>query len=1148
YYVRSLSGKTVKEEIFTNLKQIELTLPFGKYEFQVEIGGVYSIPLTALIQKNNTVLPIYINYLERYLQFEIISDIDEPIVGAEITAKLVRSKYIIEHIYTNTSDANGYASLIVPNGTYIIDVSYNEYDTTFDYTTKDTNNIEVILVNRHPQIHVFEPENNSIILGSETVTLNATVSKGYSLYYYLDNNPSTTKEYLLASKNSLAPPQITLSLTQGYHTVTFFAINSQYDGNKSINYAEKTISFILIDTIDPNTLFPSVINGSQLEPSQLLVLNSSLYFTNALEYRWDNEKWRIVTNKSIVSPSSLGIHKLSIKTTVEMNVYTWKFLFVVVNNSDVGGLKDLSEKLILKSGDNLSCWYNNSVTSVFYHWNDKEEYKLNSSNQINIPPLADGHHNFTVSFLLYNGNWVNKTYSFVIDNTAPSIFLNFENGTTIDFSQELYVSSNEELAEVRVAWDNYSFSLLYDNVIPPITTNGWHTLRIIAKDYGGNINETQFIFNVSNTSDIGMDFFLAYEYSDLVNQSYIFLDLFKSETINSVSYTISGPINQEGIYKYPNKIYLLPGSYTLEVTCWDNNGHNRTRQWQFEIANGFNSNVITTETFGNSSFNWIYLPSFDYYLPLSNTSIFFCDGFYTLVFEDSLDNSTGMTTLLIDTQPPSLTLLSPHKGEHELNVSLDIETDAALVYIELDQQLNFNFTDTIFMSFNESGTHTLDFTLTDSYGNVAKTSYTFTVGMEYRSVKFNFTSLNLNVTEPLANLTVSIYTYLNKTISYLTTDENGIINCYMLPGTFELSFSYLSESYSYLLDNEQQDYFHLTVGTSEVTFQIIDEFTMQPIKGEKFVIRNLNGERIIYTSTDNSGITKVSLPVGDYYCQFYRKNGVVLKYIQVYTANQNLTLNIPSLEQLFTISFQYENGTKAYNLQVQMSTNTGINLDTNTGIDAKITFISSNGIANITVILSENYQLTFQRYLISDNNNLVIIIPSNTTSQWQNMPFQPLGGDFAILITLSLNYFDHYLKGSLLLTYTLIYTEVALIVLVVVTNLHTILRNVFVESRRETTILKLIGGSFSYLISTVFTRLAVTAILGGIIGYGIGSLMLRFLAARNQTVFFGHTFSISDDWRIFLICISIVLIASFVSSLLIGYKEYQSQKATLARK
>ncbi|GAH81642.1 unnamed protein product, partial [marine sediment metagenome] len=174
------------------------------------------------------------------------------------------------------------------------------------------------------------------------------------------------------------------------------------------------------------------------------------------------------------------------------------------------------------------------------------------------------------------------------------------------------------------------------------------------------------------------------------------------------------------------------------------------------------------------------------------------------------------------------------------------------------------------------------------------------------------------------------------------------------------------------------------------------------------------------------------------------------------------------------------------------------------------------GIVSISYVQLDGNLVTLTRSFEPGRKVITITVKSETESQWLKIPFRPISG-FTFIVSVALEYMDYYLKGSLLFTYTLAYTEIILILFIVIVNMYSILQNVYKESKRETRILRMIGGTTTNALTTVFSRLGLVAVVTSFIGYALGLTIIKILASANQTVFFGHTFSPSGGWLIFLL-------------------------------
>ena len=337
------------------------------------------------------------------------------------------------------------------------------------------------------------------------------------------------------------------------------------------------------------------------------------------------------------------------------------------------------------------------------------------------------------------------------------------------------------------------------------------------------------------------------------------------------------------------------------------------------------------------------------------------------------------------------------------------------------------------------------------------------------------------------------------------------------------------------------------MGWLNTTVYVNDQYANSPIIDQSLVIRDISGNRMETITSDQNGQGFTQLYFGDYICYYKRLQEIHTIPFQIYSINQEVIFKIPSPKHKVVFDFVYDNGSLAYNIPVIFSTSIDGNISTTTGLYSSLSLWISYDLVNITITLRSGEILELRRSFEPGKRTITIILPTITEEQWLKIPFKPVTG-FAFIVSLSLEYMDYYLKGSLLFTYTLAYAEVILILLVVIVNMYSILQNVYKESRRETTIVRMIGGTNLNAIITIFSRLGLISLVASLIGYGLGTVILRLLAAVNQTVFFGHTFTPTGGGGIFLLNIGLILFTALISSILIARKAQKTKKITYTRR
>jgi len=466
-----------------------------------------------------------------------------------------------------------------------------------------------------------------------------------------------------------------------------------------------------------------------------------------------------------------------------------------------------------------------------------------------------------------------------------------------------------------------------------------------------------------------------------------------------------------------------------------------------------------------------------------------------------------------------------------------LESDATEIYWKLDTLPDlYTYSVIVLLNFTNPGeTHKLTFYLIDAYYNYETIVYRFTTGLDYVPFNLTFQLWDIGSSQPVKNLNVSLQSILNETIWEGQTNDNGNLEFLILPGEFLVNFTYESKTHSFTLNSVETMNETITIGTVNLTIFVKDYFSDSPIRNQYCIIRNYDGQRLQSLKTNVNGMVQTAIEIGEYVCYFSRNKEILALPFEVYLLNQTVIFNIPSVKTDITFSFRYDNGTLVYNLPIEFSTLLEGTIVTSTGLKSSVSLHIAYGIVNITVEMKSGELVTFRRIFEPGITNIEIVLKSVSESQYSIIPFKPIG-DFDILISLSFEYMDYYLKGSLLFTYTLVYTEIILILLVVIVNMLTILRNVYSESRRETVIIKTIGGTNFHTIISIFSRLAVVAVGASIIGYGLGAIVLIILSKTNKNVFFGHTFAPNANWEIFLLNLALMMFAVFVSTFLITRK------------
>lgn len=1154
--VKTKRGELVNETILLNENQITFTLPFGEYRIQGGIEGVLSSTLSILLSKD-THINLDIPYKERLVTFHIITDEDEPIEGAiiKVYSQNITERYLESRNYQTISDSFGEASLIIGDGSYFAEITYYHYKKTILFTTTDVNDLEVILITRHPFIYVSNPANNSLVIGS-LLNISLSATTGYSISFYYDGNIANSREYHIASGEEIYPNGIIMPFSDGSHSITVEAYNNDYiisGYDKSLNYATTTVYFTISSEIPSDLSFYNVMNGSQIEPNDLLLLNTTYKFNDRLKFSWDNQEFISFEENFLVAPYKIGIHRLTLQASADGLIKEIHYLFAVTETPFHIGTIGLREDLKIKSGEYIQTWFT-PFHDAYFSWNSNPMTSLSMKGKVNTSSLSNGLN--TLHLYTHTGvRWFNRTYDIQVDNTAPIISLSELNGTTVNSTEYLTFISNENLSQFQFAWDNFSYSIVYGNKIQIPEANGNHSLHIKAKDEVGNIIEMYYEYNISGFDELSTpyDFYLQEEYANTLNQTYIDIIPFVDSSYLRINYTIEGTSELSGDIIDSIRAYLFPGTYTLTIEVQIDFFESRTRTWTFTIADGFNSHEILLEDINDTTSHDMILDISFFDLSYNLTyfdSIFFTDGLYNISYSyPAISEENYQQTLIFDTIEPYLDVITPTLGFEGLSCILNVESDAAEVLFKFASEPTIYLYDTPeTIIFTNGGEHSIIFFLTDTYGNTEIINYNYIVDLTCTLQELSFHITIGDELNPLESLSIAIGSFYNTSEINLNTDEDGRLNFTILEGIYYITFEYNSEDYDFVLNTNDGLSQDIWLNNAFTIVEVRDNFANSSIKGIYCIIRDKYGNRVMSSYTDSNGrIYTTNLNAGTYSFYFIGSgDGFAVRTQQIYLSDNLILFNIPSKKQLIVFEFQYDNGTQIFNLPVTITTVNEGSIITNTGLSSQVTLYLTYGFIDLSITLKNGSIINLRRIFEPGMTKISIVLQSETEDQWSKIPFTSISG-FAFLVSLSFEYVDYYLQGSLLFTYTLAYAEVLLILIVVIVNMNSIIQNLYSESKRESAIVKMIGGTNLHAITAIFSRIGLVALISSIIGYGFGNLVLIILSSLNQTVFFGHTFIPKGTWLIFGLNVVLTMLIAIITTLIIARKAKDEKIVYLRR-
>ena len=630
-------------------------------------------------------------------------------------------------LYVNATDAAGHYTL-----------------KTYVFTTDDT----------PPTITLNGPADGSEITSGTTIDLSVTDANAINqVLFNWDGGANQT----LSSPYDVS----TTGLSEGSHTLNVHA------QDEAGNWQSSSFTYIIDDT-PPTITLNSPAAGSEIQPG--VNIDLSVTDTNTLSnvlYNWDGN-----ANQTLGSPYDVDTSGLSDGTHV-LHVYAYDeagngqyatYSFVIDSTAPTIVLISPANGAEIKSGTtiNLNVSDAHTLNETLYAWDGDTNATLSSPYDVSTSGLSEGNHTLHVYACDQAGNWAEQTYSFIIDDTAPTITLNsppdgaeIQPGTTIDLS----VGDANTLSQVLYHWDsdaNATLASPYD-VSTTGLSDGTHVLHVFAIDEAGNQRGETYTFIIDSTAPT-IVLNSPPNGSEIKSGTIIDLDVSDTNTLSQVLYHWDG--NPDATLASPYDVStsgLNEGSHTLYIYAEDAAGNSRNSSYVFIIddtaptitlnspANGAEIKSGTTIDLSVSDANTIYTVLYAWdgdanstlNSPYDVSTAGLSEGSHQLhvYARDNAENWQQATyTFIIDDTAPTITLNSPNDGDEiqsGTKIDLDVTEANTLSWVvyNWDGSSNSSLSSPYDVSTTglTEGTHVLHVYAGDLAGNKQSASYTFVI-------------------------------------------------------------------------------------------------------------------------------------------------------------------------------------------------------------------------------------------------------------------------------------------------------------------------------------------------------------------------------------------------------------------------------------
>lgn len=537
----------------------------------VRIYVIGSIPNTSLSYS-----PTYIDgadvYTSNATQFNLTADSMAPYT----------TKYQIDSgpllTYINNFTLSGQSE-----GSHTI--SYYSYDITSN--TESTKN-EVVIFDNAP------PSTNCSILPKYFRVPSLTIGYNYSDAFSGVKNVSLYYRYNNGIWNKVLtdePPTGNFTFdTIGDGTYEFYT--NGVDNILNVESAPiNNETWTIIDTISPTINLISPINNSVILPGTIIEFQindeNELHSANYSVNNGPTVNMSVPYNIS-TSGWSDDNYTIEIQTMDEAgNFKNESYLFIVDSTKPVISLLTPSNNSVISAGTIIDFDINDlHFSNANYSINGGPVQILGSPFNINTNGWLDGAYDLKICAIDEVGNNVTDTYSFIIDSTAPSIFLSSPvnnsiilSGTIIDF-----IITDIHLASASYSIDSESVQNLsspYD-----ISTSGWpdgpHSIEIQAVDDAGNDGIEIFQFTIDTT--LPLIVLNSPANNSVVSDGTILNFTVSDVNLGNVNYSVNG-----GLFVTLSPPYDITtagwvgGNYSIVIRARDLAGNELTHSYNFVI-------------------------------------------------------------------------------------------------------------------------------------------------------------------------------------------------------------------------------------------------------------------------------------------------------------------------------------------------------------------------------------------------------------------------------------------------------------------------------------------------------------------------------------------------------------------------------------
>lgn len=1096
-------------------KQLEIQLPYGKYFFQSRVGQTYSNIISKFIESNTTI-NLLIDPITYNLKLEM----------KKSETKLDNFFYqILNHenkvIINNFTDSNGLNDHFLSRGVYFLKF-WSGYSANLQKIVMDkSQKVEV-------QLNNYNSSSIQIIGMVNGTTINDEVGV-FRTNYLLDETSIT-----IDNKNILPfLNHIPFQITEGNHNIsiqsekvgnTFYKFNLKktnayiepigFTNNSYINQNQE-LSFKLID-FDVNQRVNAYLNDQILDIS----------FIN-------NEILKIKNNSTYMGLSRLRIEFKSITN----NFHTIQFLLnVEKSNAPIANLLTKTNKIYLMDQLNNIPYYWSSIN--FDILVNKEPANYNSThiflsniseNMVKLEFVSKDMFHSSRSYEIYKTNTILDQITVSIDDKSQIL----TSLTTIN-ADSFSLSYDDTQYKVQLITNNYSLNAIPTMYPTKIANENIISIQVISKLSGIVLQKT---ISIQNDTDN----FIPIT-ADMYSEKISGMILMHSPLNHSLEWTFTSIDGENSAIIEGDIAYLSTGNWNVTVNDLT---YNLDHSYLVEVHKWVRSVDLNESTV--EVLNWknhysdgslFILEGIKYYF---DNMIIFNDPIYSkkefLNYFDYINYYKNNTDNYIQS--------SKIYSSNNFSISLNPIIEKAEITvnningISMDSSFEYEGSITLYSSIHYSNNIQINIKGKTHYGH--NLSYNYSIWININTIETNVTFTNQILSNNLSSINFENF-----------NNQNSVFNVYRMEfSRFDLVNSII---YDYQINDTQSanfnKNFNLMEGKWNLTiiyqsFKFFWVFTVNDtIKCNiSYQMPNIATYDANYQKKDNFfGMIQVQDTITlESYISIFNP----IKTIPIVFQESNIVLfadysyastTIKHSDQNIIVPYAIKRETGIIYIDGEILINKGTlsihHIGANeTQIIRKFgtSWVLTNfPVGEITIEFSQgSSSYLFNKWFEPSKYPLIISINN------ENVNINDWFGVSGVIITSNSNQISNEaFNGPFRFIKVIIYSEIIIILLVLISNLVGIFTGVINDSKREFKIAKNIGFSKHQLIMSLFREIKVIGLIAGLIGLLLGYVINSILLTTNNLTLFGYQFVPSYSPLVWIINIAGIYISAYVSTVI----------------